>query len=188
MKTYPLAPVPSVAGLYALYHSPTRRIYIGKSVDLQRRFQEWRGVLVSGLGMKSFIMRTVIGETTIDDWDFKIAQLMPGATEQELTEAEQAFIQRAIERSPGQVLNSLLPLSGRGAAPVSVTAPKSTIYWNGQQVSYSVAARELGTSVHQLQRRLRKFRERGRTEVDLEDMIALTKKYRVADKEIPYRR
>lgn len=175
MKIYPLDSPPKHAGIYAIINRLTREIYIGKSVNMQRRYQEWRAIVSSGFGHKNIrFMEAAKGNGR--DWDFHILYEAGDATHEELDSFEARAITKALQRDPSKVLNALLPAApkaGRG-----LTAPKSRITMGGQQVNYSAAARVLSCEVHHLQKRLMNYRKRGVYDNRLEDLLAATEEHR----------
>lgn len=178
MKAYPFASPDPIPGLYALSNNVTGQIYIGRSVNLRRRFQEWRGVFTSGVGAKSNQILDTAMNSNPADWSFMVLFESPNTSETELANLEKRAIQRVYDQQPARVLNTLVPVPDltRKVGPRSAKSIIETA--DGKSVSYAEAAKALGCSTKSLQKRLSKRRASGMTNHKLEDLIALTEKYR----------
>lgn len=178
MTTYPFASPPPSPGVYLIRNTQTGQVYIGQSMDLRRRFNEWRSVFLSRLGVKSFRLLGAVTDAAPENWEFTVLTVMPGASKEELSKLEDRAIQRVFDKAPDKALNTLAggtvakPLNPTGAGPLSV------LTHGGKQVGYEYARRLLGCSPKQLQKRLRRHREKGHTVVALEELIELSEKYR----------
>lgn len=181
MKTFSFASPPSVAGVYLLKNVKTDDVYIGKSVNLRRRFNEWKSVFVTGLGVKSFKLLTVITDRTLEHWEFLVVAEFPGATEKELAAYETRAISRFAKEWRGVVLNTMIPPEIVKPADTSF-GPKSVIEHEGRSIAYTSVAKILGCGTKQLQKRMARYREKGISTVQLEDLKKLSDKYRAPSK------
>lgn len=162
---------PRAPGLYELRHNTNGLFYIGKTVDLHRRYAEWRGVFSTGLGHKNAKLAAAM--THPADWTFNVLRVILDNTP--LAPAEAGAIRDAMAHSPNLLLNVMLPdgkMIHHPAAP-----PKSTVTLEGRQISYAEAAEALGCSRETLAKRLAKYRQQGKTEVTLEHLLAMTEKW-----------
>lgn len=178
MQMYPLSSPPSLPGIYALTNRLTGQIYIGKSNDLRRRYQEWRATFVSGLGHKNPILRAAV--TDPGDWAFYVVEELPQASELDLLEREAAAMRTALKNNPANiVLNVMLPtVIGGTARAAEMHACKTTILDDaGRSISYAEAAAALGRSRERLQKCLARYRDRGRCEVTLEHLRKASARY-----------
>lgn len=176
MKTYQFNTPPAVPGIYVVRHKPSDRLYIGRSLDLARRYQEWKTVFRSHLGVKSSEILKLLEGSTPEDWEFGIIAELPGATDDTLADYEERAVTRVGNKSPARLLNTLNPAIPRKQE--TATSPKSAITRGGTPVPYSEAARVLGCTVKQVQKRMARWRAKGVYTVAVEDLKTLTEKYR----------
>jgi len=173
MKTYSFATPPHHPGIYVLKNVVTGHLYIGRSMDLARRYAEWKAVFTSQIGVKSMKMLQQVQSSRPEDWAFVIVQEFPEATEEALAQYEEHAITRVGNSAPDRLLNSIAPRKVGTAS-----SPKSSVSVDGAPIAYPEAAKMLGCSVKSLQKRLAAYRKRGVNEVTLEELKALTDKYR----------
>lgn len=179
MKTYQFSTPPRVPGVYLVRHKPTDRLYVGRTVDLSRRYSEWKMTFSAHLGVKSFRIKELLEEGGADEWEFSILAELPGATEEQLADYETRAVTRIGNRAPERLLNTIAPSNPKAArAPGAATSPKSSITLEGRTIAYSVAAKILGCSVKQVQKRMARYREKGIFEVDVGHLKTLSEKYR----------
>ncbi len=174
---------PIHAGLYEIRNTTTQQVYIGKSVNLRRRYSEWKGVWTSGgVGATSQEMIGAIRETPTHDWGFSVLCDMPGATEAELRVSELAEIHKAMQR--GGCLNTIAPEKRLYDTSASVSGPagntrKSTILdESGNPMNYAAAARVLGITRQAVKKRLQVWRAKETYSVNIADWAALHKTHR----------
>jgi hypothetical protein len=161
MKKYPIGSPPETAGLYILTNRKTGQIYIGRSINLRRRYAEWKGALVQRIGVKNKKFFEAIDGSTEDDWEFGILASMPGATDEELAAAEERAILHVTNKRPTAILNGLIPTT-KPIGPSEASAPKSSIIDdNGNEMSYADVAAALGVTIEAVRKRLKKYRSRG---------------------------
>lgn len=174
MKTYPLTPPPRLPGLYALKHRPTGKLYIGRTIDLQRRYAEWKNAVNTGLGIKSTLLAKMFSDCPADGWEYVVLQEIPGADEQTLADRESKAIDRLGQRAPHLLLNTL-------AAAVRVSphpASRTVLTHEGKPITYAQAALALGCSQKQVQKRTARWRAKGVSHLTLDQLKTLTEKYR----------
>lgn len=172
MTTFPMDSPPRAPGLYELRHNTNGLFYIGKSVDLHRRYQEWRAVFSSGLGHKNAKLAAAM--THPADWTFNVVRVILDNTP--LAPVEEAAIRTAQLAAPELLLNAVLP-AGTSSRRLSGPQPKTTITYAGREVSYNEAATLLDCSRETLAKRLSKYRQRGTTTVELERLLSLSEKW-----------
>lgn len=167
MKTYPLFSPPAHAGIYALKHRETGQIYVGRSVNLRRRFIEWKGVFVNGgVGAKNHEIMAVARATGAENWDFLVVAELPGATEEELANHEDIAIKRVRTGRPDGVLNKIMERPKYSRHNNGTSLPKSTVRAeDGSAMSYAEVAVALDANITTLRKKLQKYRERGMPEV-----------------------
>lgn len=173
MKTYPIDSPPQNPGIYALSNRVTGQIYIGKSVNLHRRYAEWKGVFTTGLGAKNPKIQEVLNTSRRQDWDFVVLDDLPGASSSDLELAERRAIRGANKRDPDRVLNGLVPDAKTpeavGTARPGASEPKSIVLsTTGEPITQREVARVLGITKGSVKQRLRKYRDRGVFEVRLD--------------------
>lgn len=175
MKAFNLALPPDTPGLYALVNATTGMIYIGRSTSLKRRYGEWRGVVGTGVGAKSQSMLEATLAGRAEDWTFNVLFEFPGATDEELAGYEHRAIHRAYDAKPNALLNVIVPHecqgNPRGNSPRTVVTDNS-----GNPVPYREAATSLGCSYKTLQKRLARYRNKGKKAVQLDDLRAMSER------------
>lgn len=175
MQSYQMSSPPPSPGIYALHNQKTGKLYIGRSINLRRRYQEWRATLSSGLGVKNYLMLEALDEICPEDWTFNVLLNLPNATDTDLARYEDRAIQKVHHLRPKAVLNATLPATRERKHH---EVPKSVVLGEGGvPVSYKDAAAVLGTSTKQLMKRLKNRRKRGVFEVKLADLIADKEKF-----------
>ena len=123
--------------------------------------------------------------TNPEDWEFCILVELPSATDQDLVDYEERAIAKLSKKAPEKVLNIManvnVPRQDLGSS-----APKSTITHNNIPISYTAAAKMLGCSMKQLQKRLRRYRLKDVMVVELEVLMELSERYtgRASDEEV----
>lgn len=178
MQTFSIASPPPSPGIYMLVNSATKQVYIGKSVNLRRRHQEWRGVLVQGLGARSYLMGTATAGSNPNDWTFNVVLNLPGATDGELTVYEERAINHLQKTRPKSLLNTVvqnlprMPNKEDGPATITVVVDD-----DGVIVPRSKAAEILGNTRKVLQKKLASRRARGIDTVRLSDLVADKEKH-----------
>jgi hypothetical protein len=131
---------------------------------------------VNRLGIKSKQLLEAIEASAPDDWEFVVLLEMPGASDDELAQAEERAITKASNRRPKDIQNTIIPCDKPKAE--GNVAKSSIIDENGATMSYAEAARALGCGTKTIQDRLRKYRERGVTQIELATLRALSEKWR----------
>lgn len=175
---YPLSPIPKNPGIYALKNKKTGHVYIGQSVDLNRRHAEWRSCLVTGLGIKSLKVLNIIKETGHEHWVFVILSSMPDATVDQLNKCEDYAIERVRKNRPDKLVNTFVlnPINDTHPPPVQ-QARLSTITYEGNSISIGMMAHLLGAKKDTVKARLKKLRKAGIFEIKAEDWLARSKQW-----------
>jgi hypothetical protein len=70
MHTFNPKITPKTAGVYALKHITTTRLYIGVTKNLKKRMQEWKHCIIHRKTTGNPLLDSVIAETTLYDWEF----------------------------------------------------------------------------------------------------------------------
>lgn len=179
MKTFTLTSPPPHAGIYVLRNTSTGELYVGQTVNLRRRYQEWRGVFATALKASNLRILEIIQNSNLNDWVFGVLYEAPGADPKSLDEMEAKAINKLHTVNPDKVLN-VMGLAGKNHTPGHGNPAKSVITYQGEPISYNEAVRRLGTSTKQLQKRLKKRRDRGETTTRLEELVALSAQYKTA--------
>jgi hypothetical protein len=182
MKEFPLEYPPSGAGIYQIRNIHTDQRYIGYSIDLLRRYAEWRSAAKGSLGNGGSGVNAILTGTQPEDWVFAVMRTMPGATVQDLLAAEYAEILAAKAQYGELVVNKQLmpPISAiqqiergkqeniKGVANTAGT----TLTYQGNTVTYSDACSLLGCTRDTLTKRLAKYRQKGVYELTVEFLLA----------------
>jgi hypothetical protein len=172
MNSFPLCPVPTKPGIYSITNEKTGEIYIGKAVDLRRRLQEWRGVFCNGIGYKNENMARAVQDPC--DWSFNILETYDTIKPFELAAREDELIKHMEQLTPALLLN----VQGSSAPHTRGMLPSSVILdENGQEISYSEAAKRLGCERASLAKRLAKYRSKGRKIVELEHLAEMNRRF-----------
>jgi predicted GIY-YIG superfamily endonuclease len=173
MTSFQLNYPPACAGLYFLKHVPSQRVYVGGTKNLKRRLRQWRDSSYrAGLQSKLY---EAFGETELEDWEFVVAKEMPGADLETLKQVEEAAIKKILDQRPESCLNTdtaVPPQRGDGGA-------KTTLTYRGKPISQTQAAVVLGCQPNTVSKRLAQKRKRGVFSVTVEELLELTKKWRV---------
>lgn len=108
---------PPSAGVYRLEHQPSGYLYVGSSINLRARREQWVHVFAalyakdrprrrSLFGAMSDRFQEVARALDFDGWSFALACRVPNDVPlRRLFEAEEAEIQRALSLSPALLLN-----------------------------------------------------------------------------------
>lgn len=174
MKIYPLGAPPPKAGIYLIRNTVTGMLYVGRSMNLRRRFSEWRMSVVQKFNIRSFKFVQALESGSSEDWEFGIIAEFDAITDDELAEYEYKAVARLASKFPNRLLNTITPSQPSKAINVA----KSTILYEGRPVSYAEAANKLGCSSKQLQKRMARYRKKGVDTVELEKLLDLTQVYR----------
>lgn len=180
MKTFQLGAPPPHAGVYLIRHIPTQKIYFGKTVNLKRRYMEWRTGAATGSKFGSIRLRDMMLATPLDEWEFCVLKELPDSTDSELRSYELRAIEAASARCSERLLNTI----GTGEYPVEGYR-KSKITYKGKPVLQTEAAKFLGVSPKSLAKRMAKRRAKGEYETRLETLMELSNLYREQQKHFP---
>jgi hypothetical protein len=174
MRSFSFANPPKLPGIYALRHTPSGHLYFGQATNLLRRFQEWKSSLINRTGIKAAKLLSFVESTSYADWEFLVVTSGTGLN---LGELENKAIAALQARAPDKLLNSITPPTEKLLKVGSL--PKSIITYEGNQISYAAAVEHLGCATTTLTKRLARFRKQGVSTVTLEELKALSEKYRV---------
>lgn len=164
---------PKTPGVYMFKHEPTGRVYIGSASNLHRRFQEWRSVINSGSYWKSGMLAGVLPGTKPEDWTFYVA--MEFETIEQAMETEAALITGVFARKPEVMLNTRLPSERGWREPDEGAVALSIVRGDdGQPLSYRDAARQLDCRIETLEKRLAKWRGKGRADFTIAELRAIS--------------
>jgi hypothetical protein len=165
METFSIASPPNAPGIYLLRNTVAKTYYIGKTVNLRRRWIEWRGAFANQSNLRNSWFIDAINSTMASDWDFAVVQELDGIPAAEWRVYEQRAI-KLMRAVPGiTLLNDFEPEGTR----VRSTA-LSSIRDGEQQLTITEAARRIGCQPDTLTKRLQKWRKRGRFEWTLDEL------------------
>lgn len=177
-NTYPLLPVPALAGLYSLRNTRTGEFYVGKAIDLRRRHQEWRAAFSNGRGFKSAKMADAA--TNPHEWTFAILSTYETITPQELDKLERQAIASFSLEHGDRLLNTMGTETKSGQAKAAV----DILDEHGLRLTYSETARRLGCKLKSVSKRMAKYRDRGQMTVEFAELQELTRAYRLPKKSL----
>lgn len=175
MKVFPFSNPPKKAGIYLLRNSVTQMQYVGKSTNLYRRYTEWKMVFTQKFGIRSHKLLDAVADSSPEDWELVILAEFDDITDEELSVCENEAIARISAERPGTLLNTNSSVTTDRR---SERGSRSMILRNGEPIPFSEAARELGCGTKQLQKRMARYRQKGRLVMDLEELKALTARFR----------
>ena len=171
MIEYPLATPSAERGLYLLKNSQTGKVYVGRSVDLRRRYAEWKSVFSNGLGAKNKDILAEALSTGAENWTFAVLARMPNATDKELEQAEQLAITKVGNMRPNDILNKVVSPTPHEVAPMNGNTRKSRVLAaDGSEMTYPQAAAARGVTRQTIKKKLAKLREAGVFEISLEKL------------------
>jgi hypothetical protein len=126
--------------------------YVGQSVNLWRRWAEWKNAFATGIGFKNRAFAEV--STRPEDWDFVVVQLCPAS---QLDRCEKMALAELRQRRGIKLINNE---NVERKPPVSISA-KSVIVDGDRTISISEAAQRIGCKLDTLRKRLKKYRHNG---------------------------
>lgn len=162
MHVYPMSSPSEKSGVYLLRNRVAKVYYVGKSLNLRRRWSEWKTCFATGIGFRNRMFATVSVDPA--DWEFVIAHLCPA---NKLGRIENEVIAELRKRKTIIVLNNHDLVHN----PQAQTASKSQIFNNDRHITSVEAARIIGCRVDTLRKRLRRLRQHGHSgRFDVEDL------------------
>jgi hypothetical protein len=171
MKRYSLATPPTCAGIYLITNKRTKQIYVGQSVGLRRRYNEWKAALASGFGSMNIGMNEAFtAAPDLDEWSFSIYKEMPGASGRQLTDAEDETIETLDKQFPGTVLNTSMqkhPL----ANPDPHHSGMAILTDRGDIIGVGKAAQIIGRREDTVRTKVRWLKTQGVTQVHVQDLV-----------------
>lgn len=176
MTTFPMASPPSGPGIYLLSNRKLGKAYVGQSLNLHRRYGEWKSVFLSKLGAKNTLLLDIIGKSDISEWEFTILQELPGATSAQLMSAETVAISRIKTLKPTALLNSTASRAADRSSPIvndgsyRAGLAKSKVIGPHGAMSQAEVAQAKGVTVQTVKKKLRKLRGKGIFEVEIEKL------------------
>ena len=167
---YPLAGPPPRAGLYLVKNKKTGQTYAGQTVDLGRRYNEWRSALNTGV-LRNRAVEDAIRSSDPADWEF-IVVIECGPDE--LKRGEEQLIARLVAKLGPLCLN--VPDAGvrkpRPASDVGFVALSEVLDESGLPMSYAQVAARLGITLDSVAKRLARLRKMGRFKFSIRDLPA----------------
>lgn len=170
MLAYPLTGPSSETGLYIIKNRNTGHVYVGQSVDLRRRYQEWRTVFASGLGATNRALEEIIESTNIEDWDFYVFQT---CEKHELNRLEDETITKVRAQIGDKCINGTEPKVPRKVTPALTGNVRlsEVIDEQGAVMTYGQVAARCGVTPQSVKKRLAVWRRKGKTRVPIQDLL-----------------
>lgn len=160
---YSMAAPPKSPGIYALKNTRTGHVYVGQTVDLQRRRMEWIGLFGNGVGRTSKEMMVLAGQTNIKDWEFRVLAEVP---REQLTVYETKAISK-IRAAIGEKCMNRENNEKKMRVVRAGNVALSVVTYEGKRLSHNEIAERLGVSKQAVEKKLRKRRAAGITEMTL---------------------
>lgn len=166
---YPLTVMTTNPGVYALVCRSTGKIYIGQSVNLNRRYQEWKGALTGGFRVSN----KNIAKNLLDcpDWDMVILVELPHATPADLDRNENRAIQQVKKKSPELLMNDIsvqVPTYMLGKDDIAKA--RILIKHGDGYVGRRTAAKLLHMNEDTIKVKLQRLKRLGYSEIELEKL------------------
>lgn len=168
MKSYPLTGPPSAPGIYIIKNKTIKRVYAGQSVDLRRRYLEWRAIFSSRLGATNPTLHEAITTSNIEDWEFVVFELCEVA---ELNQREQEVIS-ALRAGEYDCINGTEPKIPRKVTSLEgSTALSEVIDEDGQPMTRAQIAARCGVTAQSVKKRLAAWRRKGKIKIRITDLL-----------------
>jgi hypothetical protein len=165
MPSFPVASPPNAPGIYLLCNRTAKIFYVGKTVNLRRRWIEWRGAFNNQANLRSEVFIEIIKTTDPIDWDFEIVQDLTNVDPKRGSELENQTIETLRAMKVGTILNDFAP---HGVRPRP--SSRSTVRDNGETLTIAEAARRLGCMPKTLAKRLKQWRVKGKYEWTINEL------------------
>lgn len=170
MTNYPMHSPPETSGIYALKHRTTGQIYVGQSINLRRRYFEWRTVFATKLRATNHSLHGALVGTEPEDWEFIIlAQVTPA----DLNRVEADTIGKLRAARPELCLNgtpetkpNLVVEPQEGSLALSEVLDES-----GAAMSHAQIASRLGVTKQAVKKRLAAWRRKGKNKITIKDLM-----------------
>lgn len=170
MTNFPMHAPPETSGVYALKHKTTGQIYVGQSVNLRRRYFEWRTVFSSKLGATNQSLHGALQNSKPEEWEFSI---LAEVTPEKLNETENETIRRLRAAAPGLCLNGtpdrpegFFSAVEEGSLALSVVTDEQ-----GQQMTYGQVAKRCGVTKQAVKKRLAAWRGKGKNKFTIQELM-----------------
>jgi hypothetical protein len=168
---YPLAGPPHSAGLYLVKNIKTLQVYVGQTVDLKRRYVEWRTAITTRLGLPNHAVADAMKSSDPADWVFEVFTECPA---NDLKRAEEKLVAKLIARGNQLCLN--VPNAGvrkiKPARQLGGVQLSEVLDENGVVLSYAQVAARLGIDKKSVGKRLARLRLAGRFKFNIKDLPA----------------
>ena len=168
--TYPLSGPSPTPGLYLVKNMKTLQVYAGQTVNMHRRYAEWRHIISTKLRSPNHAVEDAIKLSDRSDWVFEVLMECPVAN---LKRGEEKLIAKLVASKGPLCLN--VPDAGVRKPRVSKTGslPLSEVLdENGVAMPYAVVAKRLGIDTKSVAKRLRRLRQLGRFRISIDDFPA----------------
>jgi biotin operon repressor len=160
-----------VAGIYTVRNKKTGQTYLGQTVDLGRRYLEWRTATTTRLRLPNHAVEDAFKSSDRYDWEFRVLVECPA---NELKRMEEKAIARLVADLGPLCLN--VPDAGvrkPRAIPQPGYLPLSEVLdEHGAVMSYAQVAERLGITLDSVAKRLARLRKMGRFKFDIKDLPA----------------
>lgn len=166
---YPLYGPPPRPGLYFIKNRKTHQIYVGQTVDLGRRYNEWRSAISTYLRLPNHVVEAAFKSSDRDDWVFEVLAECPAS---DLKKNEEKAITRLVTKVGPLCLN--VPDAGV-RKPKSASQPgnlplSEVLDEHGAVMPYARVAERLGISMNSIQKRLRNLRKAGHFKIRIDEL------------------
>lgn len=174
MTQYSLGSPPKTSGIYVLKNLATGHAYVGQSVNLFRRWVDWKAVMSTGAGHTNADILAMSRDGDPNDWVFSVLVEIPP---DRLEETEQKAIRRTMAALGDKCLNrqplivdknkktTTLPSNTYGRKS-EVTGP------DGKPMTIAELARHCGISRDTVKKKLHRMRQKGVTNLTLDEYLA----------------
>lgn len=168
MKPYPLTG-PEGCGVYIVRNRTTGQVYVGQSVDLRRRYAEWRATFSSGLGATNRALHGAIEVSNINDWDFVVFEL---SKKENLNRLEEEVIEKVRAQIGDRCINGTEPKTTRMPSALQASLKLSQVTdESGVLMTNAQVAARCGVTRQAVKKRLAAWRAKGKYNITIRDLI-----------------
>jgi hypothetical protein len=171
LTMYPLAGPPKNAGLYLVKNKKTGQTYAGQTVDLARRYLEWRSKVVTRLRLPNHAVDDAFKSSDRDDWEFIVVAECPAS---ELKTKEEKLVAKLVEKLGPLCLN--VPDAGvrkpKSSPQIGCVPLSQVLDEHGAVMTYAQVAERLGVDIKSVAKRLARLRKVGRFKSNIRDLPA----------------
>jgi len=163
----------SHACLYLVRNKKTGQVYVGQTVDMRRRYAEWRSIVASsGLRAPNQATAEAIKSSDPNDW---VLEIFMECQPSDLKRGEERLIAKLTAKLGPLCLNvpDVAGARKKRSADTLGSVPLSEVRDEHDTVmSYAQVAARLGITMDSVQERLRRLRRVGRFKFSIKDLPA----------------